>query len=149
MLFKSLIHKIKRHYIKDYDIKQMRSRGAVIGDNCSFGDSYIDPGFLSLIEIGNNVTLSNATLLAHDGSTQHICKKSRVGKIKIGNNVFIGYQSIVLPNVRIGDNVVIGAGSVVTKDIPDFCLAVGVPARKYGRVDEKGNIIERFEIMTF
>ena len=75
------------------------------------------------------MTLSDVSILAHDGSTQLICKKSRVGKVKIGNNVFIGYHSIILPNVKIGNNVVIGAGSVVTHDIPDNSVAVGNPCR--------------------
>ena len=47
--------------------------------------------------------------------------------IKIGNNVWIGGNVIVLPGVNIGDNVVIGAGSVVNKDIPSNSMAVGIP----------------------
>ena len=50
--------------------------------------------------------------------------------IKVGNNVWIGGNVVVLGGVTIGNNVVIGAGSVVTKDIPDNCLAFGVPAKK-------------------
>lgn len=50
--------------------------------------------------------------------------------IKVGNNVWIGGNVVVLGGVTIGNNVVIGAGSVVTKDIPDNTLACGVPARK-------------------
>lgn len=45
--------------------------------------------------------------------------------IKVGSNVWIGGNVLVLPGVSIGDNVVIGAGSVVTKDIPSNCVAVG------------------------
>ena len=51
------------------------------------------------------------------------------GKIKIGNNVFIGMRSIILPGVTIGDNVIVGAGSIVTKDIPSNSVVAGVPAR--------------------
>lgn len=50
---------------------------------------------------------------------------SRVGRIDIGNDVFIGASSIVLPNVKIGDKVIVGAGSIVTKDIPDNSVVVG------------------------
>lgn len=53
----------------------------------------------------------------------------------IGNNVFIGYQSVILPNVRIGDNVIIGAGSIVTKDIPTNSVAVGNPCSVIGTCD--------------
>lgn len=49
--------------------------------------------------------------------------------ITVGNNVWIGGNTIVLPGVKIGDNCVIGAGSVVTKDIPANSLAVGNPCR--------------------
>ncbi len=52
-----------------------------------------------------------------------------LGKVKIGNNVFIGAGSVVLPNVTIGNDVIIGAGSIVTKDIPSNSVAVGNPAR--------------------
>ncbi len=49
--------------------------------------------------------------------------------IKVGDNVWIGGNVIVLPGVTIGDNTVIGAGSVVTKDVPSNVLAVGNPCR--------------------
>ena len=49
--------------------------------------------------------------------------------ITIGDNVWIGANTIVLPNVKIGNGVVVGAGSVVTKDIPDNVLAFGNPCR--------------------
>ena len=49
--------------------------------------------------------------------------------IKVGNNVWIGGNVVVLPGVTIGDNVVIGAGSVVNKDIPSNCVAVGNPCK--------------------
>ena len=54
---------------------------------------------------------------------------TRVGEVNIGNNVFIGTKSIILPNVSIGDNVIVGAGSIVTKDIPANSVVCGNPAR--------------------
>ena len=47
----------------------------------------------------------------------------------IGDNVFIGARAIIIGGVRIGNNARIGAGAVVTKDVPNGCTAVGVPAR--------------------
>ena len=47
----------------------------------------------------------------------------------IGKNCFIGAGAIVIGGIKIGDNVKIGAGAVVTKDVPDNCTVVGVPAR--------------------
>lgn len=51
------------------------------------------------------------------------------GRIKIGNNVFIGVNFIIMPGVYIGDNVCIAAGSVVTKNIPTGEVLGGIPAR--------------------
>lgn len=59
------------------------------------------------------------------------------GKIEIGDNVHIGWNTIIMPNVSIGNNCVIGAGAVVTKSIPDNSVAVGVPARVIESIDEK------------
>ena len=56
--------------------------------------------------------------------------------MSIGNDVFIGAETVVLPGVRIGSRVVIGANSTVTHDIPDNSVAVGCPARVVSTLDE-------------
>lgn len=110
-------------------------RGVIIGENCHIYGS-IDYGHEYLVSMGDNVTLaSGCSLLTHDGSTKKICGYSRVGRIDIGNDVFIGASSIILPNVKIGNRVIVGAGSIVTKDIPDNSVAVGNPARVVGTYD--------------
>lgn len=58
------------------------------------------------------------------------------GEVIIGNNCWIGANSVILKDVRIGNNVVIGAGSVVVKDIHDNCVAVGNPARVIKKLTE-------------
>ncbi len=58
-------------------------------------------------------------------------------EVHIGNNVWIGANSAILPGVTIGDNTVIGAGSVVTKDIPANVVAVGNPCRVLRPIGEK------------
>lgn len=58
------------------------------------------------------------------------------GKVKIGNNVFIGMNSTILKGVTIGDNVIVGAASLVNKDIPSNCVAVGNPCRVIMQIDE-------------
>ena len=67
------------------------------------------------------------------------------GKIKIGNNVHIGMNVIVMPGVTIGDNVVIGCGAIVTKNIPSNSVAVGVPAKVIESIDEYYEKVGRFE----
>lgn len=57
-------------------------------------------------------------------------------EVNIGNNVWIGGNSVICPGVTIGDNVVIGAGSVVTKDIPDWSVAAGNPCRVIRKITE-------------
>ena len=56
--------------------------------------------------------------------------------VTIGNNVWIGGNTVILPGVTIGDNVVIGAGSVVTKDIPDNMIAAGNPCKVIREITE-------------
>lgn len=105
--------------------------GLKLGANANIqGECIIDPGHCWLIEIGNNVTLApRVHILAHDASTKNELGYTRIGKVRIGDNVFIGAGSVILPNVKIGNRVVIGAGSVVTQSIPENSVAVGNPAR--------------------
>lgn len=105
--------------------------GFTHGKNFQYNSGHpIDGNWPWLISIGDDVTLATGVkLLAHDASTAKTGVHTKVGIVKIGNNVFIGCNSIVLPNVRIGNNVVIGAGSVVTKDVPNNCVYAGNPAK--------------------
>jgi maltose O-acetyltransferase len=82
------------------------------------------------ITIGNNVTLApRVCILAHDASTKMYLNHTKVKNVKIGNYVFIGEASIIMPGVNIGNNVIIGAGSVVTKNVPDNVIFAGNPAK--------------------
>jgi len=53
---------------------------------------------------------------------------TQVKKVEIGNDVWIGCNVVVMPGVKIGDGAIVGSSAVVTKDIPPFAIAVGVPA---------------------
>jgi maltose O-acetyltransferase len=106
-------------------------RGLKLGKNVFVHyNAHIDESTPHLIEIGDCCTLTNGVIiLSHDASTKNHLDFTKVGKVIIGKKTFIGVNSVILPNVTIGSNVVIGAGSVVTHDIPDYCVAVGNPAR--------------------
>ena len=90
----------------------------------------LDPSHCWLIEIGDNVTMApRVHILCHDASTKSFLNYTKIGRVTIGNNVFLGAESVVLPGVHIGDNVIIGANSTVTHDIPEHSVALGSPAR--------------------
>ena len=130
---------IKLHLKKPIDyssIEYLRSRGVQIGENVHLFNTNIDFCHGFLVSIGDNVTLTGVTVLAHDASTQIPLGVSKVGRVKIGNNVFVGRGSIILPGVSIGDNCVIGAGSVVSNSIPSNSVAVGNPARVVSSYEE-------------
>ena len=130
--------RIYRYIKKNFLHVDMRSQieiaetnGFKHGERCAFmGEVIIDPGHCWLIEIGDDVTLApRVHILAHDASTKRQLGYARIAEVTIGNNVFIGANSVILPGVHIGDNVVIGAGSVVTNDIPSNSVAVGNPCK--------------------
>lgn len=113
------------------DTEILVSRGMKIGQNFKRQEQCIlDPNHCWLIEIGNNVTLApRVHILAHDASMKMHIGYTKIGKVKIGDNVFIGANSVIMPNISIGNNVIIGAGSVVTKDVPDNKVFAGNPAK--------------------
>ena len=99
-----------------------------------------------LITIGQNVEITaGVVFITHDGAAwtlrnfdEKYKKLDVFGPIKIGDNVFIGNNAIILPGVTIGDNVVIGAGAVVAKDIPSGSVAAGNPCRVIRSLEEYG-----------
>ena len=76
-------------------------------------------------------------------------KFSQTNTIKIGNVVWIGDDVTLLPNINIGDGVCIGAGSIVTKDVPDYAIVAGNPARiiKYRFNELFIDIIENINVL--
>ena len=112
-------------------IEILKENGLKIGKDCNImGECIIDPGHCWLIEIGNKVTLApRVHILSHDASTKRELGYTYIAPVTVGDNVFVGAGSVILPNVSIGSNVIIGAHSVVTNNIPNNSVAVGNPAR--------------------
>ena len=125
-----------------------KNKGLKVGTGCDFVSP--GPNFGSepyLIEIGNNTTVSfDVAFVTHDAGTRVLRnlaepgtkEKQTViyGKIKIGNNCFIGCRSTILPGVTVGDNCIIGAGSIVNRDIPENSVAAGVPCKVICSLEE-------------
>ena len=132
----SLKYRIKNKINPKSELEILRERGLTYGKNFNFFNSHIDYGHCWLVEIGNDVTITNSTILAHDASIKLYTGKSKIGKVEIGDRVFIGYGSIVLCNVKIGNDVIVAAGSIVTKDIQDNCIVAGNPARIIGKTSD-------------
>lgn len=118
--------------------EKLISMGMSVGKNFErLNNVLIDDSHAWLIEIGDNVTLApRVHILAHDASTKKFLGYTKIGRVTIGNNVFIGAETVVLPGVTIGNNVVIGANSTVTHDIPDNTVVVGSPARVLCSLEE-------------
>lgn len=133
-----LLSKIYRFFFPIDLVTMYKKMGVRIGERCKFQfDVVIDHSHYWLIDIGNDVTLApRVHILSHDASTKTHLGYTKIAPVKIGNRVFIGAGSIVLPGVTIGDDVIIGAGSVVTKSIATGTVASGNPAKPLGSTND-------------
>ena len=118
--------------------------GIKIGSRCRFTGKITWATEPYLIEIGDDVTITqNVTFHTHDGGVGLFRSEypgiNVFGRIKIGNQVFIGSHVIIMPGVTVGNNVIIGAGSVVTKNLPDDSVCAGVPCRPISSLEEYKN----------
>ena len=132
-----MIRKLLNKLRGEPNIDKLKKQGMKVGDNFSYGmNCFFDPAHCFLISIGDNVTFStHIHIVAHDASPIKHIGYAKIGCVNIGNDVFVGANTTILPGVTIGNNVVVGAGAVVTKDIPDNSLALGVPARVVKKID--------------
>lgn len=135
---KELIRRIVYRFRGEFTTVQLQSMGLIVGKNFKrLHGVILDPSHCWLITIGDNVTMApNVHVLCHDASTKYFLDYTKIGRVTIGNNVFIGASSIILPNVKIGDNVIIGANSTITRDIPDGIVVAGSPAKKICTIEE-------------
>lgn len=83
--------------------------------------------------IGDNVIVNTGAIVEHDceiGDHTHIATGARLaGGVQVGPNAHIGIGAVVRQEIRIGEGAIVGAGAVVVKDVPDFKIVIGVPAR--------------------
>ena len=130
---KGLFKAVGKHFYTEIGFHCDYANKISIGDRVYFNTNctLLDGGEICIGDdclIGPNVQLIT---INHALSAQERLKKENYAQdIRIGNNVWIGASSIILPGVTIGDNAVIGAGSVVTNNVPANCLYAGNPARK-------------------
>lgn len=126
-------------------VAHLRSVGMKVGEGTKIynpRNTIIDEQYPWLISIGNNVRITDGCRILSHGFDWSVAKTfyghvlGVANRIIIGNNVFIGMNTIVLGNVTIGDNVIIGAGTIVNKDIPNNCVAVGNPVKVISSLDE-------------
>jgi len=112
--------------------------GMKVGNNCSIQPGLIvDISHCWLIEIGDNVVIApQVYLLAHDASTKICTGYTKIGRINIKKNAFVGARTMVMPGVTIGENSIIGANSVVVNSIPDNVVAAGNPAKVICSLEE-------------
>jgi UDP-2-acetamido-3-amino-2,3-dideoxy-glucuronate N-acetyltransferase len=134
-------------------------RGAVIGKNCSFGQN---------VNIGNNVKIGNGVRIQNNVSVYegvelednvfcgpscvftnvlvpraHFPVHGQYNKTLVKEGASLGANCTIVCGHTIGRGAMIAAGAVVTKDVPDFALMAGVPARQIGTVNEQGEIVDR------
>lgn len=135
-------------------IKVAKKKGMKLGDNL-----YVQgiPNFGSepfLIEIGNDVTLAEGVSFINHGGDARVTKRiekykdgRNFGRIKIGNNTFIGKGTILMPGISIGNNCIIGSLSVVSSSVPDNSVYAGTPVKFICTIDEYGERLLKNNVM--
>lgn len=110
---------VGKNFFANYNCTILDVAKVTIGDNCQFAPN------VSIYTAGHPVHPETRNTMYEYGIS-----------VTIGNNVWIGGNTVILPGVQIGDNVVIGAGSVVTRDIPANTIAAGNPCRVLREITE-------------
>lgn len=110
---------VGKNFFANYNCTILDVAKVKIGDNC---------------QMAPNVAIYTAGHPVHP-DTRNSAYEYGI-EVTIGDNVWIGGNTVICPGVHIGDNAVIGAGSVVTKDIPDWCIAAGNPCKVIRKITE-------------
>lgn len=112
-----------KNFFANYNCTIIDVARVIIGDNC---------------QMAPNVSIYTAGHPVHPVSRNSLYEYGI--SVTIGDNVWIGGSTVILPGIHIGSNTVIGAGSVVTKDIPEWCIAAGNPCKVIRKITEEDKI---------
>jgi maltose O-acetyltransferase len=112
-------------------IDKLVAEGLTHGTNLHVGHPvYVDGLHPWLITIGDHVTLAPyVSIFTHDESLKHHTGTTRLGRVDIGDRVYVGVGATILPGTSIGEDSVVGAGAVVHGEIPPSSLVVGNPGK--------------------
>ncbi|MBX4205799.1 acyltransferase [Candidatus Microgenomates bacterium] len=107
-------------------------KGVTIGEDSMIGDNSFLDGREKLM-IGNHVDIASQVLIYNSEHNINDPEfKAINAKVEIGDYVFVGPRAIILPGVTIGKGAIVAAGAVVTKDVEEFAMVGGVPAKVIG-----------------
>lgn len=136
--------------------------GARIGKNCNIGQNvFVDNNAVigNGVKIQNNVSVYNSVHIDDDAfigpsvvftnvtnPRSFIERKNEFKKTVVKKGASIGANATILCGVEIGEYALVGAGAVVTKNVPDFAIATGNPARITGRTNERGDILPKTDV---
>ena len=132
--------------------------GAIVGERCSIGQN-VNIGSKAVVgngvKVQNNVSIYDSVIIEDDVFCGPSCvftnvvnprafveRKTEYKETRIKKGATIGANATVICGVTLGEYCLIAAGAVVTKDVPDYALMVGVPARQKGWVSREGEILE-------
>lgn len=128
----------RTNYVKEHDIL------GEMGEKCVWGP-WLVPLYPKLIKLHNNVRVhKTAKIVTHDvinGFLENshpgvdFGPRERLGCVELMDNVYVGMNVTIMPDVRVNQNCIISAGSVVTSDIPENSVVAGNPAKVIGRFD--------------
>jgi maltose O-acetyltransferase len=119
-------------------LEHLVQRGLQLGHSVFLNDGFfLDPSHCHLITIDDGAVFGpRVTILAHDASTLKVIGKTKIQRVRIGKNAFVGAGAILLPGAEVGDGSILGAGSILVARIPPFEVWVGNPARRIASIDE-------------
>lgn len=138
MTIKNVLQKIIRLYLSP--IKYARYVGVKVGNNTLIADKHHWPNEAYLVSVGDNCQITEGVkIFTHGGA--NVCRDiypdfDCFGKVTIGDRVYIGSGSKIMPGVTIGNLVLVAGGSVVTKSVPSGVVVGGNPARIICTIDD-------------